>query len=234
MTDDLERRLQAVDPCPRDVPVEGADTPSAQALMRSIMDTHIDLESPPSEPRRGQRRVITAALGAAAAAVLLVGGFVLFADDGDSDPVAAPTTPAPTNPAPTNPAPTNPATTDSPTVPSEPVVATYSLPGGDPTTQMCLPVADSIIPPNAVAFGGTVASVDANGVTIDVDHWYTDGDADQVVLKGGTDVSVALDGVEFVAGDRYLVTVIDDIVSICGVSGPVSPELEQLYTQWYG
>ena len=219
MTDDLERRLQAVDPCPRDVPVEGADTPSAQALMRSIMDTHIDLESPPSEPRRGQRRIITAALGAAAAAVLLVGGFVLFADDGDGDPVAAPT---------------NPATTDSPTVPSEPVVATYSLPGGDPTTQMCLPVADSIIPPNAVAFGGTVASVDANGVTIDVDHWYTDGDADQVVLKGGTDVSVALDGVEFVAGDRYLVTVIDDVVSICGVSGPASPELEQLYTQWYG
>jgi hypothetical protein len=219
MTDDLERRLHAVDPCPRDVPVEGADTPSAQALMRSIMDTHIDLESPPSEPRRGQRRVITAALGAAAAAVLLVGGFVLFADDGDSDPVAAPT---------------NPATTVSPTVPSEPVVATYSLPAGDLTTQMCLPVADSIIPPNAVAFGGTVASVDANGVTIDVDHWYTDGDADQVVLQGGTDVSVALDGVEFVAGDRYLVTVIDDTVSICGVSGPATPELEQLYTQWYG
>ena len=47
-------------------------------------------------------------------------------------------------------------------------------------------------------------------------------------------MSVALDGVEFVVGRRYLVTVVNGEVQICGVSAPATPELEALYEQWYG
>jgi DNA-directed RNA polymerase specialized sigma24 family protein len=65
----------------------------------------------------------------------------------------------------------------------------------------------------------------------------TDADgeqADVVTLTAGTDVSVALDGVEFVDGQRYLVTVLNGEVQICGISAPATPELEALCDQWYG
>jgi hypothetical protein len=90
--------------------------------------------------------------------------------------------------------------------------------------------------PTAQAFAGTVTGVDAAGVTMDVDRWYTTTgeQADVVSLTAGTDVSVALDGVEFVVGERYLVTVLDGEVQICGISAPATPELEGLYDQRYG
>jgi hypothetical protein len=101
---------------------------------------------------------------------------------------------------------------------------------------MCLPVTDYVPDPTAQAFAGTVTAVDAALVTMDVERWYTTTgqQADIVNLTGGTDVSVALDGVEFVEGQRYLVTVPDGEVQICGVSAPATPELEALYDQWYG
>ena len=98
------------------------------------------------------------------------------------------------------------------------------------------PVTDFIPDPSAQAFAGTVTAVEANTVTLEVDRWYT-GDANQpgvVVLAAGTDVPVALDGVEFLVGERYLVTTLGGEVLICGISAPASPDLEALYAQWYG
>jgi hypothetical protein len=211
MTDDfeqLERRLRGIDPHPPEVPVERADSPSALALMRRTMDTDFSLEAPPSPSNRERRRVVTVALGAAAAAVLLFGALALFVEDaGDS--------PAPDDPA--------------------AVVQSFALPFSDPASTMCLPVAEAVIPPDALAFAGTVIALRPGGtVEMVVDRWYTAGEADVVRLESGTNVSVALDGVEFAVNEQYLVTVIDGTVAICGVSGPVSPELEQLYEQWYG
>jgi hypothetical protein len=119
---------------------------------------------------------------------------------------------------------------------SDEQAVTFQLPGADASMQMCLAVTDYVPDPAAQAFAGTVTAVDAAGVTLDVDHWYTTtGDqAGVVTLTAGTDVSVALDGVEFVEGQRYLVTVLNGEVQICGVSAPATPELEALYDQWYG
>jgi hypothetical protein len=112
----------------------------------------------------------------------------------------------------------------------------FQLPGADAAMQMCLAVTDYVPDPAAQAFAGTVTGVDAAGVTLDVDRWYTTTgeQADVVNLTAGTDVSVALDGVEFVEGQPYLVTVLNGEVQICGVSAPATPELEALYDQWYG
>jgi hypothetical protein len=68
-----------------------------------------------------------------------------------------------------------------------------------------------------------------------VDRWYTgeEGQPEVVVLSAGTGIPVAVDGVEFVAGERYVVTTLQGEVLICGVSGPATPELETLYEQWY-
>lgn len=87
-----------------------------------------------------------------------------------------------------------------------------------------------------VDVAGTVTAIDGTTVTVEVDRWYTGtGEQPEVVnLTGGTDVSVALDGVEFVVGQPYLVTAVDGEVQICGVSAPATPELEALYEQWCG
>jgi hypothetical protein len=112
----------------------------------------------------------------------------------------------------------------------------FQLPGADAAMQMCLAVTDYVPDPAAQAFAGTVTAVDAVGATLEVDHWYTTSGepADIVTLTAGTDVSVALDGVEFVEGQRYHVTVLNGEVQICGVSAPATPEPEALYDQWYG
>jgi hypothetical protein len=112
----------------------------------------------------------------------------------------------------------------------------FQLPGADAAMQMCLPVTDYVPDPTAQAFAGIVSRVDAAGVTMDVDRWYTTTgeQADVVTLTAGTDVSVALDGVEFVDGQCYLVTVLNGEVQICGISAPATPGPEALYDQWYG
>lgn len=117
----------------------------------------------------------------------------------------------------------------------EPVAATYALQATD-LMAMCLAVDEAPPPPSgAVAFAGTVTAVTSDGVTLDVDRTYAGEEADVVTLATGPEVTaVELDGVEFVTGERYLITVVDGLVQICGVSGPASPELEAIYDRWFG
>ena len=50
------------------------------------------------------------------------------------------------------------------------------------------------------------------------------GTRERVQLRGA-DQSVALDGVDFVVGEDYLVTAAESTVQVCGVSGPATAEL---------
>jgi hypothetical protein len=111
-----------------------------------------------------------------------------------------------------------------------PTAVTYPLTPFDPALSSCIPITDAPPPgTDAVAFGGTVTAIEGDRVVLDVDVWYQNGEADQVELVAGADMpSAALDGVDFVPGTRYLVTVVDGAVGICGYSGPASPELEAL------
>ncbi|MGH9134407.1 MAG: hypothetical protein ACRDZZ_10755 [Ilumatobacteraceae bacterium] len=116
----------------------------------------------------------------------------------------------------------------------DPVMASYALQASDPMA-MCLAIDEAPPPPSgASAFAGTVTDVTAENVTVEVDHTYAGEPADVVTLTTGADVTaVALDGVEFVAGERYLVTAVDGLVQICGASGPATPELEAVYARWF-
>jgi hypothetical protein len=74
-------------------------------------------------------------------------------------------------------------------------------------------------------------------VTIDVDHWYKGGSADQVQVAnyGGVDDAVALEGgVNFEVGKRYLVTASDGQVSMCGFTAEWNAEMEQAFQEAYG
>ena len=118
---------------------------------------------------------------------------------------------------------------------SETVAATYDLQASDPMA-ICLALTDAPPPPSgATSFGGTVTEVAADRVVVDVDRTFAGDKVDVATLSAGPDVTaVALDGVEFVPGQRYLVTVVDGRVQTCGVSGLASPELEAIYAGWFG
>jgi len=86
---------------------------------------------------------------------------------------------------------------------SEPVAATYDLQASDPMA-MCLALAEAPPPPSgAISFGGTVTEVTADRVVVDVDRTFAGQEVDVATLVAGPDVTnVALDGVEFVPGQR--------------------------------
>ena len=123
--------------------------------------------------------------------------------------------------------------------------------GGEPTAQPSSTLALSSAPSDVmascavfdvavlrrmpVAFAGTATAVDPDLVTLRVDRWYTGGDAERVtVTVPAGQRSVALDGVEFIDGQQYLVTATDGAVNGCGMSGPRSPELERAFAEAFG
>jgi hypothetical protein len=220
--DELDERLRHSDPLDPEWSPEPPDGPRGRELLERIMSTPLveDTARPPA-PARSRRRWWLVGAGAAAVVALGVGGVMLATDDDGSEEAAVPSTAPPTAPA------TPPAVTPA---------VSFQLPGADASMQMCLAVTEYIPDPTAEAFAGTVTGIDGTTVTMDVDRWYTDTgeQADVVSLTGGTDVSVALDGVEFVVGQPYLVTAVNGEVQICGVSAPAAPDLEALYEQWYG
>lgn len=205
--DDLRRRLRATDPA-GDEHIPPIDGPAARARLERIMSTAPDTSTtqPPAPPSGSGWATRWPLLAAAAAVVAIAIGAVtmLGGDDGDDQEVAG-------------------------------EAVSFAL---DPGLSMGMCMAlDETTPapgPNPVAFGGTVESVENGTVTIAVDRTYEGEPMSVVTLTAGTDVPVALDGVEFVAGQRYLVTVLDGTVAICGLSGPATPELEAHYERWYG
>jgi hypothetical protein len=86
-----------------------------------------------------------------------------------------------------------------------------------------------------VAFAGTVTAVTDSAVSLDVDRWYKGGTADTVSVEvPDGQSSAALDGVDFVDGEQYLVTATDGTVNGCGFSGPATPELKKAYAEAFG
>jgi hypothetical protein len=96
----------------------------------------------------------------------------------------------------------------------------------------CIQFSIDVLKDMSPAFAGTVTSVEGDTVTLDVDHWYAGGSADTVTLtQPGGSTSVALDGVDFQQGQRYLVTAAQGTVNGCGYSGPATAELEQAFSE---
>jgi hypothetical protein len=86
-----------------------------------------------------------------------------------------------------------------------------------------------------VAFRGTVVSIVANAVTLDVTKWYANGTADQVVVTTGTGAGTVDPELSaaFEQGGDYLVAATDGQVAGCGMTAPYSAELDALYRGWF-
>jgi hypothetical protein len=203
--DDLRARLARIDPAAAG-PVDPATSPRAQELLERTMQTldPLPVVRELTRPPRWRRPAL-----AAAAAVAVVGialGAVQLTSE-DTPAVTAPTTVALAVPA-----------------------------GGDGTTMSsCLMFDVAILRDMPVALAGTVVAQDADSVTLRVDRWYKGGSADQVrIATPAASTSVALDGVAFEQGKRYLLTATDGTVNGCGYSGPATADLEKSYAQAFG
>jgi hypothetical protein len=99
----------------------------------------------------------------------------------------------------------------------------------------CIQLTVDLLRDKQLAFSGTAVDVTDTSVTLNVDHWYKGGNADQVELANLGGAGPTTEGaITFTAGQRYLVSASDGTVGICGYSGEYTPALAQLYDQAFG
>lgn len=208
---DLRRRLAAADPA-RDL----APRPDlVRDLMEATMSTTPTPTPTPASPstqtgagavttldaRRGRRQRLALAGVAATAAVAVAAGIWAA----DRPPAAGPGT-------------------------EQPAALELTMPGPDMMSS-CIQFSREVLAAMPLAFDGTVTSTGDGEVTFRVDRWYRGGDAALVTASypaGGQGTTVSIDGVDFVTGERYLVTGNEEGgVNFCGYTAVWSPELER-------
>ena len=213
--DELRRQLAGIDPARPGGPGESLPPTPAELkehIMRAITPPQTpsrreDADPAPRMPRR--RR----AIAAAAAVMLLAAGAALTQSS---------------------------RFTDGPTVGSAFTGGSVALQApSDNIAVSCIRFEPQLLRDMPVAFAGTVTRVAGGTVTLRVTRWYA-GTAEQraadvvTVTQPGAGTSVALDGVDFTDGDRFLVAATNGTVNGCGFSGPATSELLAGYAEAFG
>ena len=109
-----------------------------------------------------------------------------------------------------------------------------TLPAGD-VMSSCIQYSVEFLADMPVAFSGTAAEVGDGTVRLEVDTWYRGGTADVVELENPTGPMTSIDGIEFTAGSRYLVTATDDgTVNGCGYTAPWTEPMAQDFATAFG
>lgn len=156
------------------------------------------------EPKSRPRRWAPAMAAAATLAVIGGGAYTIL---GGNDPASTP----------------------------DPTAITLSVPTGTGTSiSSCIPFDVQYLRDMPVAFSGSATEVGEDSITLEVDRWYTGGDADVVQLTNYDRSTVSLDGFAFEQGDRYLVTATDGTVNFCGYSGPWNQERADAFDEAFG
>jgi hypothetical protein len=205
--DELRARLARLDPAPAGSPVDPVTSPRAREMVERAMNApELQTLDVPTDDLAARRRRRWLLPAAAAVLVAVVVGVVVSLSGGGGG--------------------------DTPG--EDPTTLALSLPAPD-AAGSCVVFDVAFLAEMPVAFAGSVTAVGADQVTLDVDHWYRGGDADQVtVAVPSQQSSAALDGVDFRQGERYLITATDGTVNGCGFSGPADPQLEQAFEQAFG
>lgn len=206
--DDLRARLSAIDPQRPDRVADGASVPSTTSsaltaeMKERVMETMDKADAMPESPtRQGRPGPLAVAAAAVLVAVIGIGGWWASSHD---DPAVRPAPAAP---------------------------LALSVGPGDAMTS-CIRFDVAILADMPVAFAATATTVGGNSLTLHVDRWYTGGSAETVTVdvpSGQT--SAALDGVDFVQGERYLLTATNGTVNGCGYSGSATPQLEKAFAE---
>jgi len=105
--------------------------------------------------------------------------------------------------------------------------------GGDAMAS-CLAFDVAILANMSPAFGGTVTELTDSVATIEVDRWFTGGDAEivEITYTPGFEALIGTPTLE--VGQRYLITAADGVVNGCGYSGPATADYEAYFDQAFG
>ena len=108
--------------------------------------------------------------------------------------------------------------------------------GDGNATSSCIRFDVALLADMSPAFAGTATAVEGETVTLNVDRWYTGGDAaiTTVVLRGSSGLPAIIDGFQFEVGKQYLITATEGNVNFCGYSGVVTPELTAAFEAAFG
>ena len=202
--DELEL-LAAVDPAVRHQPVEAASA-AASDLFERITMTNTNTSTSDGAASRARRPLLIAAAAAAFVVLAAVGGLVLAGDDADSTDVAA-----------------DPSSADT--------SAGAISPGGS-STGSCVEVYDTdTLAKRETAFAGTVASIDGDSATFEVDRWFRGGDGPTVTLRGAEVLGGMTSAGEAVLtpGAEVLVAGDGGFAWACGFTQPHAPAVAE---QW--
>ena len=187
--DELARRVRAADPLRTRGQQDPATTSPAwlDDLVEATMSAPTETETTPgAAPEPSRRPRWLAPVAAAAVLAAAVAGSITLLGGGDPVPQAKP--------------------------PSR----VLTLPGGD-VMSSCLPFSAEVLASMPTAFAATAVRVDDGSALLEVDHWYRGGEDELVEIRTPDPSSAALTGsVEFVEGERYLVTATDGTVNSCG------------------
>jgi hypothetical protein len=116
---------------------------------------------------------------------------------------------------------------------SEPSPLVLSAEGSDALAS-CLPFDVAILEGMSPAFGGTVVELTDSVATLEVDRWFTGGDAEVVEINYTPGYEALIGTPSFEVGQRYLITATDGVVNGCGYSGVATPEYEASFEQAFG
>lgn len=106
-------------------------------------------------------------------------------------------------------------------------------PAGD-ITSICMPFDVGTLGDMTPAFGGSVVELTDSVATIEVDRWFTGGDAEIVEIQYTPGFEALIGTPTMELGQRYLITASDGVVNGCGYSGLATPEYEAAFEQAFG
>ena len=106
-------------------------------------------------------------------------------------------------------------------------------PEGDPTAS-CLVFDVETLADMSPAFGGTVIELSDSVATIEVDRWYTGGDAEIVEIQYTPGFEALIGTPTLEVGQRYLITATDGVVNGCGYSGLATADYEAAFAAAFG
>lgn len=97
---------------------------------------------------------------------------------------------------------------------------------GEDAMAMCMVFDPAMLAELDPAFGGTVVALTDSVATIEVDRWFSDGDAEIVEIEYTPGFEALIGTPSLEVGQRYLITATDGVVNGCGYSGLATPDLE--------
>lgn len=116
---------------------------------------------------------------------------------------------------------------------SDPEPLALTAEGGDATAS-CLPFDVATLSTMSTAFAGTVTGLTDTTATLEVDRWYTSGEAEVVEIAYTPGFEALIGTPVLEEGQPYLITATNGVVNGCGYSGPATPEYEAQFEQAFG